>query len=74
MNVKTVSAWLGHASTKLTLDTYGHWMGTDADRAAIARVERAYGDRGPHDSGDQTGTISAPGNGEQARRDTRNVV
>ena len=38
MDIKTVSAWLGHSTAKLTLDVYGHLMGTDADRAAISRV------------------------------------
>jgi hypothetical protein len=34
---------LGHSTAKLTLDTYGHLMGTDAERAAIERVNRAFG-------------------------------
>ncbi len=40
VDIKTVSSWLGHSTAKLTLDTYGHLMGTDADRAAMARVNR----------------------------------
>jgi integrase len=43
VDIKTVSAWLGHSTAKLTLDTYGHLMGTDADRAALERVNRALG-------------------------------
>ncbi|MDU0313173.1 site-specific integrase [Phycicoccus sp. M110.8] len=43
IDIKTVSAWLGHSTAKLTLDTYGHLMGTDADRAALERVNRALG-------------------------------
>lgn len=43
VDIKTVSAWLGHSTAKLTLDTYGHLMGTDADRAALDRVNRALG-------------------------------
>jgi len=43
VDIKTVSSWLGHSSTKLTLDTYGHLMGTDADRAAIRKVNAAFG-------------------------------
>ncbi len=31
VDIKTVSSWLGHSTAKLTLDTYGHLMGTDAD-------------------------------------------
>lgn len=42
-DVKTVSSWLGHSSAKLTLDTYGHLMGTDADRAALERVNLMFG-------------------------------
>src|SRR6476646_8503336 len=45
VDIKTVSAWLGHSTAKLTLDTYGHLMGTDADRAALERVNRALGYR-----------------------------
>lgn len=37
VDIKPVSAWLGHSTAKLTLDTYGHLMGTDADRAALDR-------------------------------------
>lgn len=43
VDIKTVSSWLGHSTAKLTLDTYGHLMGTDADRAALDRVNRALG-------------------------------
>jgi hypothetical protein len=39
---QTVSAWLGRSTAKLTLDTYGHLMGTDADRA-LERGSRALG-------------------------------
>ncbi|MTB70924.1 tyrosine-type recombinase/integrase [Arsenicicoccus sp. MKL-02] len=55
VDVKTVAAWLGHASTKLTLDTYGHWMGTDADRAAISRLEAALGAPAGDGCGGQAG-------------------
>lgn len=41
VDIKTVSAWLGHATTQLTLDTYSHHMGSDADTAAIERVRKA---------------------------------
>ena len=43
VDIKTVSAWLGHSTAKLTLETYGHLMGTDADRAALDRVNRVLG-------------------------------
>ena len=40
IDVKTVQAWLGHASAELTLNLYGHYMGTDSDRAGIARINQ----------------------------------
>lgn len=43
VDIKTVSSWLGHSTAKLTLDTYGHLMGTDADHATLDRVNRALG-------------------------------
>jgi integrase len=43
VDVKTVQAWLGHASAELTLNLYGHHLGTDADRAGIARVNQVLG-------------------------------
>lgn len=43
VDIKTVSTWLGHSTAKLTLDTYGHLMGTDAERAALDRVNRTFG-------------------------------
>lgn len=44
VDIKTVSVWSGHSTAKLTLDTYGHLMGTDAERAALERVNRSFGD------------------------------
>lgn len=44
VDIKTVSTWLGHSTAKLTLDTYSHYMGADADRAAVARVNASFGD------------------------------
>lgn len=41
IDVKTAQAWLGHSTAKLTLDTYAHWLGTDADAAAIGRINAA---------------------------------
>lgn len=64
VDIKTVSVWLGHSTAKLTLDTYGHLMGTGADRAALARVNKALGNptgtqRGSaHQTGDEGGTES----------------
>jgi len=46
VDAKTVQNWLGHSTAKLTLDTYAHWLGTDADAAAIARLDAILGDAG----------------------------
>lgn len=53
VDIKTVSSWLGHSTAKLTLDTYGHLMGTDADRAALDRVNTALG----HPAGTRPGSV-----------------
>jgi len=44
VDLKTVQAWLGHSTAKLTADLYAHYMGTDADAAAIARMNAVLGD------------------------------
>lgn len=44
---KTVQAWLGHSSATLTLDTYSHWIGTDGDAAAVARIDHLLGAAAP---------------------------
>lgn len=41
VDVKTVSEWLGHSDTSVTLRIYVHHMGSDSDLAAIRRVEAA---------------------------------
>jgi hypothetical protein len=62
VDIKTIASWLGHSSTKLTLDTYGLLMGTDADRAAIERVNRAFTshDRPGSRPGEQSLAFSNP--------------
>jgi integrase len=42
VDLKTAQAWLGHSSAKLTADTYAHWLGSDADTAAVARLNSAF--------------------------------
>lgn len=45
---KTAQKWLGHASATLTLDLYGHFMGDDADKAALIRLtEKLHPTRSP---------------------------
>ncbi|WP_382303936.1 tyrosine-type recombinase/integrase [Herbiconiux sp. UC225_62] len=51
---KTVQTWLGHASMTLTVDLYSHFMGTDADIVAIARINAILAEH----AGDDSGTIS----------------
>jgi hypothetical protein len=46
VDVKTVQAWLGHAGAELTLNLYGHHMGTDSERAGIARIKQVLGKTG----------------------------
>ncbi|MBB2974485.1 integrase [Microbacterium endophyticum] len=46
VDLKTVQAWLGHSSATLTADLYAHYMGSDADTAALARMNRVLGDAG----------------------------
>lgn len=41
VDVKTVSVWLGHSDTAVTLRIYIHYMGSDSDIAAIRRVEES---------------------------------
>jgi integrase len=53
VDIKAVSSWLGHSTAKLTLDTYGHLMGTDADRAALDRVNTAL----RHPTGTRQGSV-----------------
>ena len=38
VDLKTAQAWLGHSTAKLTSDTYAHYLGSDADTAAINRM------------------------------------
>ena len=51
---KTVQTWLGHASMTLTVDTYAHFMGRDADVAAITKMNAILGG--------ESGANAKPGN------------
>jgi integrase len=43
VDLKTVQTWLGHSTAKPTADTYAHFMGSDADTAALARMNQVLG-------------------------------
>jgi integrase len=51
IDLKTVQHWLGQASARMTANVYTHWMGTDADAAAMAKFSQVL-----EASGDTTGT------------------
>src|SRR5690606_18759757 len=42
IDLKTCQTWLGHSTAKLTADTYAHWMGSDADAAAVAKLNALH--------------------------------
>jgi integrase len=41
VDIKTVSTWLGHSDTSITLRIYVHWMESDSDTAGIERLRAA---------------------------------
>jgi len=41
-DLKTLQTWLGHASATMTADLYSHWLGSDADAGAVARLAAAW--------------------------------
>jgi len=43
VDLKTAQTWLGHSTAKLTADTYSHFMGSDADTSALARMNAVLG-------------------------------
>lgn len=43
IDLKTVQTWLGHSTAKLTTDLYAHWMGSDADSAAMDKLNAILG-------------------------------
>lgn len=58
VDVKTVQNWLGHSTATLTVDTYAHWLGTDADAAAVARMNAVLAQSGGR-RGDATPNLRA---------------
>ena len=45
VDLKTAQTWLGHSTATLTADTYSHYLGSDADAAALARMNAVLGDQ-----------------------------
>lgn len=56
VDLKTAQTWLGHSTAKLTADTYAHWLGTDSDNAAVARMDLVLAQQG-----DAGGTLARIG-------------
>ena len=60
MDVKTLSAMLGHVSAATTLDIYTH-ITDDMQRTAAANIDRGIGKAAPPESGSEPGKETAPG-------------
>ena len=59
MDVKTLSAMLGHVSAATTLDIYTH-ITDDMQRAAAANIDRGIGKAAPQEGASATGQETAP--------------
>ena len=59
MDVKTLSAMLGHVSAATTLDIYTH-ITDDMQRAAAANIDRGIGKAAPQEAASATGQETAP--------------
>ncbi len=66
MDVKTLSAMLGHVSAATTLDIYTH-ITDDMQRTAAANIDRGIGKATPPESGSEPGQETAPGQLEKPR-------
>ena len=66
MDVKTLSAMLGHVSAATTLDIYTH-ITDDMQRTAAANIDRGIGKAEPPKSGSVEGRESTPGQDEKPR-------
>ena len=62
MDVKTLSAMLGHVSAATTLDIYTH-ITDDMQRAAAANIDRGIGKAAPQEGASATGQETAPAEG-----------
>ena len=66
MDVKTLSAVLGHVSAATTLDIYTH-ITDDMQRAAVANIDRGIGKAAPQEAASVSGQETAPAAAEKPR-------
>ena len=66
MDVKTLSAMLGHVSAVTTLDIYTHITG-DMQRTAAANIDRGIGKAAPQEDASEPGQEAAPAQAEKPR-------
>ena len=64
MDVKTLSAMLGHVSAATTLDIYTH-ITDDMQRAAAANIDRGIGKAAPQEGLSEPGQETAPAQAEK---------
>ena len=66
MDVKTLSAMLGHVSAATTLDIYTH-ITDDMQRAAAENIDRGIGKAAPQEDASEPGWETAPATAEKPR-------
>ena len=66
MDVKTLSAMLGHVSAATTLDIYTH-ITDDMQRAAAENIDRGIGKAAPQEDASEPGQETAPAQAERPR-------
>ena len=66
MDVKTLSAMLGHVSAATTLDIYTH-ITDDMQRTAAANIDRGIGKAAPQEGLSELGQETAPATAEKPR-------
>ena len=64
MDVKTLSAMLGHVSAATTLDIYTH-ITDDMQRAAAENIDRSIGKAAPQEDASESGEKTAPAQAEK---------
>ena len=64
MDIKTLSAMLGHVSAVTTLDIYTHITG-DMQRTAAANIDRGIGKAAPQEDASEPGQEAAPAQAEK---------